>query len=192
MRQYWVIGGEYQSTAFEKIAKGEEEVRLGPFVKYDEALKEWQRMAWETVDNAMCHFHIEQEDIGDDTKPTFWVVGGTFVDTSFQNFADAPDRFGPFETYEVAEKKWQEMAWQTVDDATAMYRIETLRPEVAQQEEPKEKLAYRFITGPDDDKFCKRISDALNDGYTLYGQPTMTTLGDKLMVGQAVVLGDKA
>ena len=51
MRQFWVVGGEYESTAFKNLAEGSTEVREGPFDDYDKALKEWQRLAWETVDD---------------------------------------------------------------------------------------------------------------------------------------------
>ncbi|NTF33206.1 DUF1737 domain-containing protein [Rhizobium skierniewicense] len=31
---------------------------------------------------------------------------------------------------------------------------------------------YRFITGPDDAKFCHRVTEALNKGWELAGSPT--------------------
>ena len=33
---------------------------------------------------------------------------------------------------------------------------------------------YRYLTGPDDDSFCHRVTAALNKGWQLYGQPTLT------------------
>jgi hypothetical protein len=33
---------------------------------------------------------------------------------------------------------------------------------------------YRYLTGPDDDSFCHRVTEALNNGWQLYGQPTLT------------------
>jgi hypothetical protein len=33
---------------------------------------------------------------------------------------------------------------------------------------------YSFLTGPDDETFCKRVSAKLNDGWTLYGPPALT------------------
>ena len=33
---------------------------------------------------------------------------------------------------------------------------------------------YRYITGKDDNAFCHRITEALNNGFELYGQPTLT------------------
>ena len=35
MARYWVIGGEYADTAFEQIAGGAEEERIGPFESYE-------------------------------------------------------------------------------------------------------------------------------------------------------------
>lgn len=48
---------------------------------------------------------------------------------------------------------------------------------------------YRFLTGPDDAAFCKRVSAALNKGWRLHGQPSLTYDQAKGVVvcGQAVV-----
>ena len=53
-----------------------------------------------------------------------------------------------------------------------------------------EKLRYRLLTGPDDHAFCERVSEALEDGYILYGPPSITFNGDRCIVAQAVVLPD--
>ena len=49
---------------------------------------------------------------------------------------------------------------------------------------------YRFLTGPDDAAFCQRVSDALDEGYVLYGDPVMVMDGGMRIVGQAIVLPD--
>lgn len=49
---------------------------------------------------------------------------------------------------------------------------------------------YRLITGPDDQEFCKRVSAALDEGYVLYGSPSITADGGERFVAQAVVLAD--
>jgi hypothetical protein len=46
---------------------------------------------------------------------------------------------------------------------------------------------YKLITGKDDADFCRRVTQALSDGYDLYGSPTMTFNGQHVVVGQAVV-----
>lgn len=46
---------------------------------------------------------------------------------------------------------------------------------------------YSFLTGPDDATFCKRVAERLNNGWELYGSPTMTFDGKNVIVGQAVV-----
>ena len=56
--------------------------------------------------------------------------------------------------------------------------------------EPAEGIvkAYRYLTGKDDAAFCHRVTDALNRGWQLYGQPTLT-YDDKrgeVICGQAV------
>jgi hypothetical protein len=51
-----------------------------------------------------------------------------------------------------------------------------------------ERLGYRLLTGPDDSGFCERVSEALADGYTLYGSPAVTFDGQRVIAAQAVVL----
>ncbi|MEQ0560297.1 DUF1737 domain-containing protein [Amycolatopsis sp. NEAU-NG30] len=46
---------------------------------------------------------------------------------------------------------------------------------------------YRLITGPDDAKFCHRVSEALELGYRLHGSPAATFDGDQVIVAQAVL-----
>lgn len=46
---------------------------------------------------------------------------------------------------------------------------------------------YRYLTGKDDVHFCARVSKALNEGYVLYGAPTMTFNGTDVIVGQAII-----
>ncbi len=59
--------------------------------------------------------------------------------------------------------------------------------------EPSEtKLKYRLLTGPDDKSFCERVSKALEEGYELYGSPSITFNGKKCIVAQAIVLRSSA
>lgn len=51
-----------------------------------------------------------------------------------------------------------------------------------------DRLTYRLLTGPDDRSFCERISNALADGYILYGSPSLTFDGTRVIACQAVVL----
>jgi hypothetical protein len=46
---------------------------------------------------------------------------------------------------------------------------------------------YRMLTGPDDAKFCHRVSEALELGYRLYGSPAVTFDGDQVIAAQAVL-----
>ena len=52
----------------------------------------------------------------------------------------------------------------------------------------EEKKAYRLLTGIDDSEFCQKVSDALKDGYELYGSPSVTFNGKNVIAAQAVVL----
>ncbi len=48
---------------------------------------------------------------------------------------------------------------------------------------------YRLLTGQDDRAFCERVSEALEQGWRLYGSPTINwDVSENCMkVGQAVV-----
>ncbi len=50
---------------------------------------------------------------------------------------------------------------------------------------------YRLLTGPDDANFCHRVTEALEQGWELYGSPSISVSGEKVMVAQAVVLREK-
>ncbi len=51
---------------------------------------------------------------------------------------------------------------------------------------------YRFLSGVDNADFCQRVSDALADGYVLYGNPVIVMNNDVRIVGQAVIWPDSA
>lgn len=46
---------------------------------------------------------------------------------------------------------------------------------------------YNYLTGPDDETFCRRVTERLNRGWLLYGGPTLTFNGQQVIAGQAVV-----
>ena len=48
---------------------------------------------------------------------------------------------------------------------------------------------YRYLTGVDDAAFCHRVTAALNNGWALYGSPSLTYDPEKKRVicGQAIV-----
>ena len=50
--------------------------------------------------------------------------------------------------------------------------------------------SYRFLTGPDNQAFCQKVSDALAEGYELYGDPVMVVSNGERYCGQAVILPD--
>ncbi|MEV7046582.1 DUF1737 domain-containing protein [Amycolatopsis sp. NPDC051061] len=55
-------------------------------------------------------------------------------------------------------------------------------------EQPPDGLPrYRLLTGPDDAKFCHRISEALDLGYRLHGSPAATFDGTQVIVAQALL-----
>jgi hypothetical protein len=52
---------------------------------------------------------------------------------------------------------------------------------------PEGKPVYRLLTGKDDNAFCNRVSEALAQGYQLYGSPAATFNGEHVVVAQAVL-----
>jgi hypothetical protein len=48
--------------------------------------------------------------------------------------------------------------------------------------------AYRYLTGKDDAAFCHRVTKALNNGWQLYGQPTLAfdQKRGEVICGQAI------
>lgn len=46
---------------------------------------------------------------------------------------------------------------------------------------------YRLLTGPDDDAFCRRVSETLALGYRLHGSPAATFDGARVIVAQALI-----
>lgn len=55
---------------------------------------------------------------------------------------------------------------------------------------PDGRLRYRLLSGPDTTAFCERVSEAMSEGYELYGSPSITFDGTTTYVAQAVVLPD--
>jgi len=55
---------------------------------------------------------------------------------------------------------------------------------------PDDLPVYRLLTGPDDDSFCRRVSEALSLRYVLYGSPAATFDGKRVIVTQAVIWPD--
>ncbi|GAB5470975.1 MAG: DUF1737 domain-containing protein [Rhodospirillales bacterium] len=51
-----------------------------------------------------------------------------------------------------------------------------------------QRKTYRLLTGPDDAAFCQRVSEALEAGYRLWGNPAITVKEGRPLVAQAVVL----
>ena len=49
---------------------------------------------------------------------------------------------------------------------------------------------YRFLSGPDDAEFSQRVSEALAQGYKLYGNPVLVIEEGQRIVGQAVIWTD--
>ena len=52
---------------------------------------------------------------------------------------------------------------------------------------PNNLPTYRLLTGVDDDKFCRRVGEALALGYVLYGSPAATFNGTDVIVAQALI-----
>lgn len=120
MAKYWVVGGEYTDTRFDEIVRGGEEERHGPYGSYAEARRKWAKLSMAAEENALVRYRIEHQG-----QTQYWVVGGTYTDTSFTETAhgEPEERIGPFDGYEAALKAWRAKAWATVDDGYVRYRI---------------------------------------------------------------------
>ena len=59
-QRYWVIGGEYASTAFDRVVEGTERI-LGPYLCPDEAHRAWESVAVETRSICLARFTIVRE-----------------------------------------------------------------------------------------------------------------------------------
>jgi len=55
--EWWVVGGEYADTDFQKLAPGVELESYGPFPR-PEARAVWRALTGKTVDNAMVRYNI--------------------------------------------------------------------------------------------------------------------------------------
>jgi hypothetical protein len=53
---------------------------------------------------------------------------------------------------------------------------------------PARTTIYRYLTGPDDAAFCRRITSALQEGWILYGPPSLAYDGkrERVICGQAI------
>ncbi|MEY4981708.1 MAG: hypothetical protein RL174_1046 [Actinomycetota bacterium] len=66
--------------------------------------------------------------------------------------------------------------------AKTVAKVAPVKPVV---EAPKR---YKVLTGIDDSQFCARVSEALDNGYELYGSPAATFNGKNVILAQAIVL----
>ena len=55
---YFVVGGVYEDTSFEKLENSGNQEKFGPFESYDEALKVWEKVSWENVDDCNVRYFI--------------------------------------------------------------------------------------------------------------------------------------
>ena len=55
---YWVTGGEYLDTSFDRFAPGKSEERFGPFGTYREAYDAWSAHTRSTIDDATVRYRI--------------------------------------------------------------------------------------------------------------------------------------
>jgi hypothetical protein len=46
---------------------------------------------------------------------------------------------------------------------------------------------YRVLTGADDERFCRRVSEALDLGFRLHEGPSVTHNGEQVIVAQALI-----
>jgi len=56
---------------------------------------------------------------------SYFVVGGLYKNTSFDEFVDdsKKEKYGPFESSEKAREVWDHYSWKNVDDCFIRYTI---------------------------------------------------------------------
>lgn len=56
---------------------------------------------------------------------SYFVVGGTFKNTSFKEHEDGSkkEKYGPFNSYEEAKQLWEKISWENVDNCNIRYII---------------------------------------------------------------------
>ena len=55
---YWVVGGHYEDTGFEKVKDGFELEKHGPYRSYEDAKKQWDLFSWNNVDDCCVRYTI--------------------------------------------------------------------------------------------------------------------------------------
>jgi hypothetical protein len=65
MQEYWVVGGEYTDTTFQRLADGKSLERYGPFPSYEAARQAWQGRTMATIDNALIRYRCLTEQPGE-------------------------------------------------------------------------------------------------------------------------------
>ncbi len=68
----------------------------------------------------------------------YWVVGGEYIDTKFKTLVPGTEleEYGPFDTNEEAEEKWNSLSWKRVDNCHCRYTVQVeLELDCTQQEE---------------------------------------------------------
>ncbi len=58
--KYWVVGGEYLDTEFDRIVDGTQQL-VGPFQCRDMAMDEWKKLASATRSSCLTRYTIAEE-----------------------------------------------------------------------------------------------------------------------------------
>ena len=59
-QKYWIVGGEYTDTRFERLVAGSERL-LGPYASREAALSTWRELAGATKAECHARFTIAEE-----------------------------------------------------------------------------------------------------------------------------------
>ena len=123
MKRYWVIGGNYADTKFDRMQDGgrsRSTVRSRPMKR--------RRPNGNAARGAPSTMPARAT--GSRRTRAIPVLGGwrALADSKFDEPAagGGEEWHGPFKTYEDAKIEWSRLAWSTVDDAMSRYRIEKL------------------------------------------------------------------
>ncbi len=55
----------------------------------------------------------------------YWVIGGKYKNTEFDSLKDGHqlEKYGPYNTFELAKEKWSVLSWENVDDCYIKYSV---------------------------------------------------------------------
>jgi hypothetical protein len=117
---YYVKGAVYSDSDYREVKEGQEVWNLGPFQKESAASLVWKALMLDWSGEEYAHFYISHSQ-----PESYWVVGGRYKDTAFQEIeGEQEERYGPYTDYDEAHDVWRSKSLTYVDDCMVRYRLD--------------------------------------------------------------------